>query len=146
MDNPARITYPRGAMLVIALALVSCAAHGCVRVGSSEPVCDVTLTLNAEPTRAAPGEAFTVRGGGFVVGCNDTGEGTPEPPDGDVRVDLRQKERTWRLATLSADEKYVVEGSVTVPPDARPGRATVVASGDSGRAREPFVILSESKR
>lgn len=107
-------------------------------------------TLETEPARAAPGEAFAVRGDGFLADCNDYGEGRQgesrrEAPDREVRVEFRQRGRAWKLATLAADNGYVIESELTVPAYAEPGRAVVVASGDYGPVEERFTVLGEGR-
>jgi hypothetical protein len=99
-----------------------------------------------EPSRAAPGEAFVLRGGGFGGGCDDSNQPfRPDPPQQDVLVEMRQEGRTWQLATVDADANYRVEATLEVPKEAAPGGAVVVVEegpGDpSGPMELPFEVV-----
>lgn len=95
-----------------------------------------SLSLRAEPARAAPGAAFRLRGRGFSSGCDGVG------PARGIGVHFLQAGKSWRLATLDADRDLTFDARLRVPADARPGRATVRATTRSGeREEEPFVVL-----
>ena len=82
-----------------------------------------------EPSRARPGETFRFRGGGFGGGCDDSNlPFRSEPPQQDVRIEMRQGGRTWGLATVDAGgpPDYTIEATLEVPKDAEPGRAIIV--------------------
>lgn len=98
--------------------------------------------LEVEPRTAfVRGEPVSVTGGPYMDGCNDTGSctaflgcqscdyGPPAQPLKDVSLELRQRGRTWELATSDADADGSVTWSVTLPADARPGAARLVAEG-----------------
>lgn len=99
-------------------------------------------TLEVEPgTRYVRGEPVVVAGGPYRDGCNDTGSctgflgcqscdyGPPARPLKDVTLELRQRGRTWELATSDADDDGSVTWSATLPDDVRPGAARLVAEG-----------------
>ena len=93
---------------------------------------------SVEPERARPGEAFVFRGVGFGGGCDDSNMPfRPEPPQQDVRIEMRQGGRTWDLATADAGgpPDYGIETTLEVPQDAESGGALVVT--DAG-PDDPF--------
>lgn len=133
---------PSVAYLILGLLLSGCAMSG----SSSDAACGQNLP-NVKPSQAAPSETFRLRGGGFVEGCNDTG-----PPFGndsarkDIRVEMRQGERSWTLASgLTADgpPDYTLNTKLKVPADAKPGRAVVVIPDPSNAEppKLPFRVL-----
>ena len=88
--------------------------------------------------RARPGETFRFGGGGFGGDCDDSNlPFRPEPPQQDVRIEMRQGGETWSLATVDAGgpPNYVIEETLEVPKRAEPGRAVVVT--DAGED-DPF--------
>lgn len=134
----------RAVVLIITMAGVSLLPSG----GSSASCAGPTLTVVGTPTL---GRSLVVEGRAFVEGCNDTGSrdvfgcstSTPEPeiPFEDVRLVLRQGERSWVLGTEDAgtaeDNKLGhVTWDVQVPSDVRPGPARLVADV----ARLPVVV------
>ena len=128
--------------LVIAMVLLCSVASGCFPIGGSEDAC-VAARPDAEPSQAAPGESFRLHGEGFRDGCNDTGPPfLPEPPQRDIRIEMRQGERTWRLAVVDADPDYTLGTELEVPADAGPGQAVVVIrAGDEEPTQVPFRVL-----
>ena len=102
---------------------------------------------DAEPSQAAPGGTFRLHGEGFRDGCNDTGPPfLPEPPQRNIRVEMRQGEDTWRLTTVDADPDYNVGAELEVPAEAEPGRAVVVIrAGDEEPTQIPFRVLSRPR-
>jgi hypothetical protein len=133
-------------VLATLLLIVLCASGGCLGASSSsEPTCAFNPALKARPSRAASGETSALRGGGFSGGiCNDhQGDARANPPDRDVSIALRQDGRTWRLGTVPAGPKYSFDAKLTVPTEAKPGRASVIASGDVGGAEEGFAVLEK---
>lgn len=83
-----------------------------------------------EPSRASPGETFRLHGGGFRDGCNDTNlPFLKEPPQQDIRVEMRQGGRSWTLASglaAGGPPDYTLDVKLKVPADAEPGRAVIV--------------------
>lgn len=108
----------------------------------SEAGC-VSPVIRAEPRRAEPGERFTLHGDGFFIGCNDTGRYERESPDREIRIELRQGEKTWRLAAVEAREDYSFEERLKVPADASPGRAVVSAAGHNRTAKKQLMVLED---
>jgi hypothetical protein len=93
-------------------------------------------SLEAEPTRAASGATFRIRGSGFSSGYTKIG------PAQDVRVHFRQNEKTWTLATVDAYRELTFDARLRVPAGARTGAATVSATARPGeQAEERFVVL-----
>lgn len=81
-------------MLATLLLIVLCASGGCLGASSSsEPTCAFNPALKAQPSRAASGRTFALRGGGVSSGiCNDhQGDDRANPPNRDVRIALRQR-------------------------------------------------------
>lgn len=100
--------------------------------------------LEVEPARAAPGEAFRVRGEAFDDrgGCDDVGPVLRRSrPDRDVPVSFGQGPGTWRLATVDADRHLSFDVRVRVPAGAEPGEAAVEAGGGWHAPEERFVVL-----
>lgn len=137
-----------------ALGLVVLAATVIVPVkGASASCAAPQLGLAGTPTSAVQlGHPLTVRGRGFVHGCDDTGSGTTggcapgpgetETPIGGVRLLLRQDGRTWRLGTADAGTAQHnrlghVSWRVRIPGGAHPGPATLRA----GTARLPVTLV-----
>lgn len=130
--------------LLLGLTLLLSGCSGAVACGQGLPT--------VEPSRAAPGEAFVVRGGGFGGGCDDSNRPSlEEPRQRGIRIEMRQEGRTWDLATVDANADYKVEATLAVPEDAEPGRAVVVVNteavyGDGDRfvpLEVPFEVLAE---
>lgn len=94
----------------------------------SQASCARDVSSNrVEPERVAPGETFRFHGEGFAGDCYDTGQLGQPPPERDLRIDLRQGEKSWRLATVDAGPApdYALDAELTVPEGAEPGRAVV---------------------
>ena len=129
------------AALLLAWLAVS---SGCAALGGSAACARGAPVL--EPSRAAPGEAFRFSGGGFGGGCNDSNmPDWPEPPQQDVRIEMRQGGKTWGLATADADKDYGIEATLEVPEDAVPGEALVATDAGPddpfGPTEVPFEVL-----
>ena len=134
--------------LFIVCLLVCMVAVGCTST-KGEAACVTThFFLEAEPPRVAPGESFLLRGGPFYVGCHDTGQGRPEPPDQDVRISFKQGDQRWHLGSVAAaGEKhdYTFEAALEVPSAAKPGRAAVVsAAGANGTAKDRIRVIERN--
>ena len=124
------------------LLLLCAALSGCVPGGSSAGC--ARISPDVEPSRTRPGETFVLRGAGFDGGCDDSNlPFTEDPPQRGVRVEMRQGEKTWPLATVDAGPRpdYAIEEELRVPEDARPGKAAVVTRDDYGPMRMPFRML-----
>ncbi len=140
----------RGVVVLAPLGL-SCALLGLVPVPAARASCAgpvVAVGETVDDARApvsgvlpAPGADVTVSGVGFHTGCDDTGQGagcsapaSTEAPMRDVELVLQQGDRSWTLGTQDAaprDERYAIIWTGQVPPEARPGPATLRA-GSSG--------------
>lgn len=93
-------------------------------------------SLEAEPARAASGATFRLHGAGFSSGCDKI------RPARDVRIEFRQGERIWKLATVDADRQLTFDAGLRVPAGARTGQATVRATIRSGEhVKERFTVL-----
>ena len=106
------------------------------------------LVPSLEPARAAPGEDFRFGGGGFGGGCDDSNMPfRPEPPQQDVRIEMRQGRKAWHLATADAGgpPDYRIEAALEVPEDAEPGAAVVATDAGEddpfGPLEVPFEVL-----
>lgn len=104
-------------------------------------------SANQAPVPVLRGATIGVVGEWFRDGCNDTGASTgcgvtprdEESPQTGVELRLIQGDASWTLATADAQERearYAISWQATVPADARPGSATLEASGASA----PVVI------
>lgn len=86
----------------------------------------------------APGADVTVSGVWFHTGCDDTGQGSgcsapasTEAPMRDVDLVLEQGDASWTLSTQDAasrQDRYAITWTAQVPPEARPGLATLRAN------------------
>lgn len=93
-------------------------------------------SLKAEPTRAAPGVEFRLRGSGFSSGCDEV------RPARDIRIVFRQDGKTWTLATVDADRRLAFDVRLRVPDGAEPGRAALRATPRfCGLVEERFLVL-----
>ncbi len=111
----------RNVSLAVLLFAWLAVSSGCAALGGSSAGC-ARGAPSVEPERARPGEAFFFRGVGFGGGCDDSNlPFKPEPPQQDVRIEMRQGGRAWHLATVDADAEYAVEAKLEVPEDAEPG-------------------------
>lgn len=127
--------------LLLCLALLS----GCGVLGGSGAACAQDLP-SVVPSRAGSGETFVLSGGGFGGGCDDSNlPFWPEPPQREVRIEMRQEGKTWSLATADAGgpPDYTIEETLEVPRGAEPGRAVVVVHRTNGlKPMEiPFRVL-----
>ena len=134
----------RNASLAVLLFAWLAVSSGCAALGGSAACGRGAPVL--EPERAAPGEAFVFRGGGFGGGCDDSNlPEWPEPPQQDVRIEMRQGGKTWGLATADADKDYRIEATLEVPEDAEPGEALVATDAGPddpfGPLEVPFEVL-----
>ena len=140
-----RLLAVAGSAAVLGLGAAPSVTASCV--GPSLEVAGGELRFAAEqesrsvvvlPRSAGP---LLVTGTTFTDGtCNDTpstsgcgAPATPAPPQPARGVELRltQGDRTWELGTADAagsEEHYAVRWQVELPPDLKPGRATLTAS------------------
>lgn len=131
----------RGAAALSLLLLCSVLLAGCAPPGSAG--CART-SPEVEPSRARPGETFVLRGGGFGGGCDDSNlTFRPDPPQKNVRIEMRQGGKTWPLATADAGgpPDYAIKKTLRVPEDAAPGKAVVVTRDDYGPMEMPFRVM-----
>lgn len=133
--------------LLTCLALSGCASGALS--GGSGGACAVGLS-GPQPSGAVAGETFRLQGSGFRDGCNDAGPRflrRSEPPQQDIRIDLRQGGKMWGLATIDADSSYKFDAKLEIPPDAEPGRAfVVIRAGDDLPMEVPFEVLNSGPR
>ena len=116
----------RGASLAVLLLAAWLAVAGCAFGSAAE--CGRSVGWDrVEQKRVAPGETFRLHGKGFAGDCYDGNQLGRPPPERDIPIGLRQGEKSWRLATVDAGPApdYVLDAELTVPEDARPGRAVV---------------------
>ena len=104
------------------------------------------IVPSLEPSQARPGETFRFRGGGFGGGCDDSNQPfRPEPPQRDVRIEMRQGGKKWVLATADAGGPpgYRIEATLGVPEGAEPGGALVVTDAGEGDPFGPMEVPFE---
>jgi hypothetical protein len=99
-------------------------------------------SLEARPTRGAPGEGLGIRGRYFEADVRDC----DLDPARHVRVDFLQDGRTWELGTVEASKGSRIFASLKVPADARPGRATVRATYEQRTPEDPHGKTSVEAR
>jgi len=100
--------------------------------------------LQIRPNKGAPGTQFVLQGENFVdaaartSSCDDTppfnrqsDAGSRLAPPRDVRLDFRQGERTWKLGVVRPGRSLGFRVQMRVPENARPGAATITATGES---------------
>jgi len=137
----------RALVLLLALVLLTVVpvpGPGRADASCAAPVLD--RPVGKRPALAR-GEATDVSGSGFRTGCADSVACPAEPgcgacvendeevPQDDVRLQLRQKGRSWDLGVADADESTRVSWRVVVPGGARPGPARLLADG-----AEPLLV------
>ena len=121
------------ALLVALLGLTLLPTGGPATASCAAPSVEVTRVL-------APGAETEATGRGFTDGCADVGSCTvgcgahcdqPDPgaPLREVRLLLRQGDRTWTLGAADADEHGRVHWSFALPDDVRRGRARLLWDG-----------------
>ncbi|CAA9535625.1 MAG: hypothetical protein AVDCRST_MAG05-4832 [uncultured Rubrobacteraceae bacterium] len=127
-----------------ALLLVWSLIAGCT--AGSQAGCALAVR-GPGPTMGAPGEAFRVHEEGFTTGCDDTGQPGRPPPQQNIRIEFRQEERTWNLATADATRGGVLDAELEVPDDAQTGRATLIIRTEDGVPVEgPFRVLDDGSK
>jgi hypothetical protein len=131
---------------LLAGALVAAVAGGFVE--PAEAAClSPQLSLSA-PTAHA-GDTIIVSGSAFGDGCNDVivGPGPPPAPLGSpltgVELQFQQGGRVVPLGTVDADGDYKFSMPITVPGDARPGPADIMAvmTGSKTAIPAPLAVL-----
>lgn len=99
--------------------------------------------VRVEPGRAHAGKTITIKGYGWFRGpCDASYEG----PEKRIEVSLVQGNRSWGLGTARASTKsgafYLgFRMTARVPTDAPPGKAYIVATGQTKSARTEFRVL-----
>ena len=136
----------RGLTLLVPVGL-SCALLGLVppppaRASCAGPVFAVGETVDDarapdDGVLPAAGSAVTVSGVWFHTGCDDTGQGagcsapaSTEAPMRGVDLVLEQGDASWTLGRQDAApraDRYAITWTAQVPPDVRPGPATLRA-------------------
>ena len=112
---------------------------GLAPVGAASASCGGPLLGPADaPLVLGLGPATPLTGEGFVVGCDDTGQGagcgappSEESPLQDVALVLEQGRTSVELGTADAadrEERYAVSWQVQVPDGFRPGAAVLRAA------------------
>ncbi len=134
----------RALLLVLLVAVLTPYPTGSASASCAAPTLAVTDAGETPPVLTV-GAPVQVTGRGYVEGCDDGGGGNvfgcqspPEPvtPLTGVVLELRQAGRVWQLGAVDAGAGTgsAAEGElgrttweVVVPPNVRPGRATLVA-------------------
>lgn len=114
----------------------SCAGPA-LDVAGAEVRYDPTGASRPVGVLARPDGPLVVTGTTFTDGtCNDTPDtsgcepprqAAPPQPARGVELRLTQDGQTWRLAVADADRDSAVRWRVDLPPELRPGRATLTA-------------------
>lgn len=121
----------------------SMAAESGVSSTSAEAACfSPEAILEAQPSRGAPGDEFSIRGKNFVADlgyCDDN-------PARNVRVEFLQDGKTWKLGSVEADKGLRIAAKLEVPAGAGPGRATVRATYGQGPPEAPYGRVSAEAR
>lgn len=122
----------------VRLGLLVAAAAVALSPSGAQASC-VPHTLAIEPASAAAGATVTVRGEGWFIGCNDTGQGTREPAD-TAELSVLQDGRVFPLGQATADQDYRFSIDVRLPPGLSPGAATVLGQGKGGQAEAALQV------
>jgi LPXTG-motif cell wall-anchored protein len=146
------------ALILVFSVLVSSVGYS----DSSSPTIDTTLaacaarasSLEVEPKQVSPSGSFEVRGEGFgrLVECDDVGTASEEPegavyePTKNVSIELRQGSKSWKLATVSADEDLAFSEELELPSGVTPGQASVTAKGTQGLVKAPVSVVGEAQQ
>lgn len=101
-------------------------------------------SLSVEPTAAAADSTVVVRGEGWFIGCNDTGQGTREPPD-TAQLTVEQDGDVFELGRVTADSDYRFALEVRLPAELQPGAATVVGRGEDGQASAALTVTTRAQ-
>lgn len=120
---------------------------GCVSASGSASQCGYDFP-SVEPSRAAPGETFVLRGWGFGGGCDDSDlSSRPERPQRNIPIEMRQDGKTWDLIRVDAGggPDYPIKATLEVPRNADPGKAAIVVPDPGGAAplKVPLQVLNE---
>lgn len=87
-------------------------------------------TINISVASGVPQSKVTVTGTAFVDGCHDVcvnGVCPPTYPAKGIKIFFIQGNRTQELARVDANERFGISASITIPADAKPGRAEIIA-------------------
>jgi hypothetical protein len=114
------------ARTLVALAAAGLSLTGCVAATSSSGGSCAQPDTVVSHTRVHAEQVVTVSAADMWDGCNDQGAHPPLPPLRNLPVTWVQSGRTTTLATVDADPRTgVARATVTVPPTATAGRATI---------------------
>ena len=125
-----------------AIALVVAAGAVLAMPSAAHASC-VPHEVRVEPSQAPAGAEVTITGVGWFVGCNDTGQGVPEPAD-TADLSVTQAGKTFPLGRVNADERYTFSTTVRLPAELRTGEATVIGQGRGGQASAVVVVSRAS--
>ena len=84
------------------------------------------------PESIAAGATFEISGAGYddadcdSIGCASCAGPLPSK---DVDVTLRQGDKSWTLATVDANRRFMIKAEVTAPEDVDVGEARITAGG-----------------
>jgi hypothetical protein len=117
-------------VLVPAALLAGCASG----TSASEPSCTAPV-LMASPEKVAPGGRVHLAGDDFWTSCpgpSDPATASPQPM-GEVTLVLDQGAKSWVLARSVEPHgsHATLSYTVTIPKDAKPGRADVVVQTEN---------------
>jgi hypothetical protein len=116
--------------LVVSLLVPAALLAGCSSgTSAAEPSCTAPV-LTASPLRVAPGARVHLDGTDFWTSCpgpSDPATASPQPM-GEVTLVLDQGAKSWVLARSVEPHgsHAALSYTVTIPKDARPGRAEIV--------------------
>lgn len=126
-----------------AVVLAAAAAWAVLLQGPAHASC-VPHAITVEPSSAAAGSVVTVRGEAWFVGCNDTGQGTAEPPD-TAKLSVEQNGNVFELGSATADAEYRFTIEVRLPTTLTTGPATIIGQGKGGQAQAPMTVTPEAE-
>ena len=118
----------------IVVALLGCLAFSMALIFA--PVTEARCRppqISISASEGARGMAVTVTGERFYAVCHDVDDLIGKPMAGakNIKILLKQGDRSSLLATLDADSNLRFSTAVTIPRNADLGRATIIAEADA---------------
>jgi hypothetical protein len=127
----------------LVLLFIGCASCTAPRPGGPAGACPAPSLLVARYAKA--GGTIEVKGSSFMDDCADTG-GPPAHGLTGITVVLEQGENRWPLTTVDArEDQFSFDVSVTVPPAAATGPATITATPDRAGFRPAVAPITINK-